>query len=67
MTLALEAYDVLRAVELKMGIGDNTTWTQLRAANPEVYAMQGRNGGRNICHIYFPVGFAGFYIPAKPQ
>ena len=45
MTLALEAYDVLRAVELKMGIGDHTTWTQLRAANPNVYAMQGRNGG----------------------
>ena len=45
MTLALEAYDVLRAVELKMGIGDYTTWTQLRAANPNVYAMQGRNGG----------------------
>ena len=45
MTLALEAYDVLRAVELKMGIGDHTTWTQLRVANPNVYAMQGRNGG----------------------
>ena len=45
MALALETYDVLRAVERKMGIGDYTTWTQLRAANPDVYAMQGRNGG----------------------
>ena len=45
VALALEAYDVFRAVELKMGIGDHTTWTQLRAANPNVYAMQGRNGG----------------------
>ena len=45
MALALETYDVLRAVERKMGIGDYTTWTQLRVANPDVYAMQGRNGG----------------------
>ena len=45
VTLALETYEVLRAVELKMGIGEHTTWTQLRAANPNVYAMQGRNGG----------------------
>ena len=45
VALALEAYDVFRAVELKMGIGDHTTWTQLRVANPNVYAMQGRNGG----------------------
>ena len=44
MALALETYDVLRAVERKMGIGDYTTWTQLRVANPDVYAMQGRNG-----------------------
>ena len=44
MALALETYDVLRAVERKMGIGDYTTWAQLRAANPDVYVMQGRNG-----------------------
>lgn len=44
MALALETYDVLRAVERKMGIGDYTTWTQLRVANPDVYSMQGRNG-----------------------
>ena len=45
IALALETYDVLRAVERKMGIGDYTTWTQLRVANPDVYVMQGRNGG----------------------